>query len=238
MGRALEPLGGVLNETRPGWWAVITGGPGADANMVLIHDDDEEQLAQLTGLVRREKIPALLMLAGDGIALSAKMTDEWEHAGSMPVMSLQVGAAAGTPDARVRQATAGDTETVIQLIVDAYELDPEVAAVFVRPVLEAPAPVLRYWILEEDGIAVSTVLSGRIDETVSLWCMSTSPNHQRRGYGRALLSAVVDWARNDGATIGLLGATPAGYPLYEATGWSTFEEWQLYVNAPSAQFAH
>lgn len=42
----------------------------------------------------------------------------------------------------------------------------------------------------------------------------------------------------DGAEIGLLGATPAGLPLYEATGWRTVEQWRVFTNAASAQFSH
>jgi GNAT superfamily N-acetyltransferase len=79
---------------------------------------------------------------------------------------------------------------------------------------------------------------GRVRETPSIWAMSTPPAFARRGYARALLASVLDWAKTDGATVGLLGATEPGFPLYESTGWTTFEEWQLYVNAPSAQFAH
>ena len=32
-----------------------------------------------------------------------------------------------------------------------------------------------------------------------------------------------------GATIGLPGATEAGYPLYEATGWQTADQWQVWL---------
>ena len=36
----------------------------------------------------------------------------------------------------------------------------------------------------------------------------------------------------------LLGATPAGFPLYDGTGWLAFDEWQIFTNATSAQFSH
>jgi predicted acetyltransferase len=67
--------------------------------------------------------------------------------------------------------------------------------------------------------------------------MATPPQHARRGYARALLAAVLHHAREDGATLGLLGATPAGFPLYDATGWSTHETWDLYTDAVSEQFS-
>jgi GNAT superfamily N-acetyltransferase len=93
----------------------------------------------------------------------------------------------------------------------------------------------RLWLLE-DPHPVSCVLSGRVDDTVSLWAMATPPQFGRRGYGRALLDSVVSWAGTDGARIGLLGATPAGLPLYEHTGWTTVEHWHIWTNAASDQF--
>lgn len=41
------------------------------------------------------------------------------------------------------------------------------------------------------------------------------------------------WAR---VAVGLLGPTPARMPLYDATGWSTLEDWEIYANDHSAQF--
>ena len=34
-----------------------------------------------------------------------------------------------------------------------------------------------------------------------------------------------------GAVHGLLAASPAGKPLYVATGWLVVEEWQMFVSA-------
>lgn len=73
-------------------------------------------------------------------------------------------------------------------------------------------------------------------DTFAVWCMSTPERFARRGYGGSLLASVLEQARNRGARTALLGATPAGFPLYEATGWTTFETWDVYTNAESAQF--
>jgi GNAT superfamily N-acetyltransferase len=97
---------------------------------------------------------------------------------------------------------------------------------------------LRAWLLEEDGEVVSALVSGHVDDSISLWSMATPARLARRGYGRVLLASVLAHAQADGARIGLLGATPAGLPLYSATGWATVEEWHIFTNATSAQFAH
>jgi GNAT superfamily N-acetyltransferase len=97
---------------------------------------------------------------------------------------------------------------------------------------------LSLWILEQDGMGVSMVATHRDGASVSVWAMGTPARFGRRGYGRALLAHVLHEARQDGARQGLLGATPAGFPLYDATGWHTFDEWQIFTNATSAQFSH
>jgi predicted acetyltransferase len=67
-----------------------------------------------------------------------------------------------------------------------------------------------------------------------VWCMATPERFARRSYARALLAHVLHVAAGQGATFGLLAATPAGKPLYDATGWSTLEEWRLHLNSGSA----
>jgi hypothetical protein len=72
---------------------------------------------------------------------------------------------------------------------------------------------------------------------VTLWCMATPPRLGRRGFGRALRGHVLALAREGGATLGLLVATPAGEPLCRATGWGVVDTWEIRVNAASAQFS-
>ena len=97
---------------------------------------------------------------------------------------------------------------------------------------------LELWLLEEAGEAVSMVATGLVGDAVSVWAMATPPRFARRGYGSALLSHVLYAAAQTGATQGWLGATPAGFPMYEATGWRTVEEWQIFTTSPSVQFSH
>jgi hypothetical protein len=89
-------------------------------------------------------------------------------------------------------------------------------------------------LLIEDAQAVSTVLTSIVDDAVCVWCMGTPARFARRGYGRSLLTDVLLRAQFEGASIGLLGATQAGKPLYDATGWTTLEQWQLYLKAGPA----
>lgn len=49
--------------------------------------------------------------------------------------------------------------------------------------------------------------------------IETEPDHQRRGLGSAVMTALTNAAMDLGATTGILGATARGRALYETLGW-------------------
>ncbi|MFF3678809.1 GNAT family N-acetyltransferase [Streptomyces sp. NPDC002120] len=51
--------------------------------------------------------------------------------------------------------------------------------------------------------------------------VETDPAHQRRGLGRLVMRGLTAAAAGQGATAGVLGATPEGRALYETMGWRT-----------------
>ncbi|MEU9080948.1 GNAT family N-acetyltransferase [Streptomyces sp. NPDC048357] len=51
--------------------------------------------------------------------------------------------------------------------------------------------------------------------------VETDPAHQRRGLGRLVMGRLTAAAAGQGATAGVLGATPEGRALYETMGWRT-----------------
>lgn len=140
-------------------------------------------------------------------------------------------------DSRVRQAGPEDFEVVSKLVASSFNLTQEIGDV-VAKILHLDDAAGKIWMLFDEASAVSTVLTSIVDDAVCVWCMGTPRRFARRGYGRALLADALLRARVEGAAIGLLGATPAGKPLYEATGWTTAEQWQLFLSSESAQFSH
>lgn len=220
----------------PGRWMMLTGVPAADSNMAVIQSADPAALASTLERVAARRLPVVLMFAGDGLGQASALPTGWVDAGFAPVMAVDLTATPFRPDPRVRRAGPQDVVAVRQLIMDAYSMTEEIAGSVLEFVREVDDPVLRLWVLESGGEPVSTLISGRVEDTVSIWCVATPPQFQRRGYARALSSAVLAWATADGARIGLLGATEGGLPLYEATGWHTIENWHVFVNADSAQF--
>jgi len=241
MGEAIRGWGaipGAVSEVSDGHWLLLSGAPSPDVNLVLVHSSDGEVLEAALATVNRVGAPSLVCLAGE--ASEEGLASSWQAVGTMPFMQADLAAVPQGVDQRVRVAGPDDVEVAVDLLMEAYGMDQVVARIAVEPVLTGlteGSSDMRYWLLVEDGVPVSTVLDARAEDVITLWCMGTPERFGRRGFGRALLAHVLHAARQDGMTEGLLGATPAGKPLYEATGWRTVEEWRLFVNAASVQFA-
>ena len=68
---------------------------------------------------------------------------------------------------------------------------------------------------------VGTVTLIHQGDTSGIWSMATDTTRQRSGIGRRLLPTAMAEARMQGARRFFLGATPAGYRLYESLGFTT-----------------
>jgi GNAT superfamily N-acetyltransferase len=154
----------------------------------------------------------------------------------MPFMASDLDADYLGADSRVRQAHSHDVDVVCALMGDAFGLAVELLVDVTAGVLNDDNGATKILVLEEEDVAVSAVLTSLVDDAVTVWCMSTPERFARRGYGRAILADSLQRAKSDGARVGLLGATPAGKPLYDATGWVTLEHWRLFASAESVQF--
>jgi N-acetylglutamate synthase len=77
-----------------------------------------------------------------------------------------------------------------------------------------------------DGEPVSTAVLSVSGTTGGIYNVATPPEHQRRGYGRALTCAAVDEAVRRGCDHAILQSSSAGRPVYEALG---FRELGRYV---------
>jgi GNAT superfamily N-acetyltransferase len=203
--------------------------------MALVYSGDSAVLANVLRQVHDSGIPTLVMLAGAG--RGSELGTGWQHVGDMPFMAFVLTGTQLRPDGRVRQAGVDDFDVVSELVASSFGLTQEVGDV-VAGILELGDAAGKIWLLIDDALAVSTVLTSIVDDAVCVWCMGTPERFARRGYGRALLVDVLRRAKLERARIGLLGATPAGKPLYDATGWTTLEEWKLLLSPESAQFSH
>ena len=223
----------AVTDAGDGWWLVLSGVPSADGNIGLVFADDPRVLRDVAGRVSSSGHPTLLMTAG--AAPDEVLAPPWQDAGSMPFMAVELARTPTAYDPRVRRAGASDLGQVVPLLTEAYGMAPDIATSLVAPALATDRGIV-FWLLHHEGDDVSTVMTARCDDVVTVWCMATRPHLQRNGFGRALLAHVCAAARDDGARTGLLGGSPAGEPLYRQTGWTTLEHWRIHVNAPSVQF--
>jgi GNAT superfamily N-acetyltransferase len=82
-----------------------------------------------------------------------------------------------------------------------------------------------YW-RDKPVAVVSTVLAG---DSVGVYSLGTLPQHQRHGFGEALLRyALEDSSRESGATRSVLQSTPAGFQLYRRMGFRTVTRFRIY----------
>ncbi len=217
-----------------GYWIALSGAPSPDMNMALVSAAGADVAARTLERVTDSGTPTLFMLAG--ACLSFELPTPWQHVGDVPFMASTLDGEYLRSDPRVRQALADDADIVCAVMCEAFGLAREVMIDVITAVVDDDDGPTKIWLLTEGDEVVSAALTSIVDDAVTVWCMSTPERFARRGFARAILADTLLRAKTGGATIGLLGATPAGKPLYDATGWVSIEHWRMFASAKSAQF--
>ena len=236
--------GTTVQLTSHGWLA-LSGEPVPDFNLVYVDEGPaaEEQLREFGQVIRERALPVLVLLAravADQLAPTARELG-LEYVGTLPLMVYQVeGAPTERPSSepyQVEQVSGEeDLRAVHQLLVSAFGLPLDSIARFYAPSLLA-VPDARIFLTRRLGQPISTVTTTGAGEIVGIWSMATPPEQQRQGAGRATLEAAMAYHRAQGTSIFYLGATEAGKPLYERTGFRTLEETPIWVAGHSVQFS-
>jgi GNAT superfamily N-acetyltransferase len=226
----------------PGGALALSGEPVADLNMLVLASPPspaaERLLADGAALIEAQGLPLIALAPPDtGAALaSAAARLGLEAAGTMPLMVLR-----GPPrtkplcQCRVEDAVGAEGLSVATgLAAAAFELPADSlrrtwAASF------GDTSGARTYVAWDDETPTSSVTVTRTGATAGIWCMSTPPERQGRGFGRALLTGVIDQLRSADVRRFYLFATPAGRPLYEALGFETLAEDVVWVKGHSTQ---
>jgi len=220
----------------------LTGGPAADFNMALF-DEDPDDFAVFDAFVSRVNatgISAVAMLSGAvsrrlGAVAKAKGLIE---AGTAPLMARS-GALRDMPASEfvIKRATEPREMSIFgDLAASAFAMDRAwVDRTFAATSL-LDAPALAFYIAYRGDVPMSAVCSSRAGSTVGIWTMSTPPDKQRQGAGRAvLLAAMQDHVKREAETFYLI-ATAAGKPLYDNLGFNTVDELSIWLVGKSSQF--
>src|SRR5713101_6171218 len=98
------------------------------------------------------------------------------------------------------------------------------------------APALGFYVAYRGDVPMSGVCTSGAGSTVGIWTMSTPPEKQRQGAGRAVLVAAMQDHLRRGAETFYLIATPAGKPLYDSLGFKVVDELSIWLVGESTQF--
>jgi ribosomal protein S18 acetylase RimI-like enzyme len=233
-------------ESMPGVTLVTSGEPVADLNYLMVGGDDPQAQDGLRACVEwcdARDLPFLVMVTPEAAEGLAALRDQLGLAwvADWPVMACPA-VQHGTPIAAhpaegvtVRHVVnAADHDGLVDVLAGAYDMPAESVA-RAMPLDLFDSPSIEGWIGILDGDCLSSVTATWHGDVVGIWAMGTLPAAQRRGVGRALLSTVMSDCHARGARQFFLGATPAGYKLYEGLGYRTVFEARIWVRGETNQ---
>jgi GNAT superfamily N-acetyltransferase len=215
----------------------LSAAPAADLNMVFLTQGAlGEEREQAFEAVQAKGVDTILIIeegaedlrrwaAGKGLA----------EVGQMPMMERQASAVQPSTRFGIRLAAPDEIGTGNRLAAAAFGLDEAACSMaLVRSALEAEGNDL--WLAEDETGPVGCGIFIRSGDHVGIYTMSTPPEQQRRGIGRALLDTAMAHYQNEGVQRFTLGATEKGYPLYERVGFEIVTRPHVYVVGASTQF--
>lgn len=166
---------------------------------------------------RPEEVAAGLGLAPQ-IALKGMIADELE-AVTRPAPELEYRPAR---DAETRRAMVEINWQAYGMPAGGGTMDLDTEAIWAKP----SYGVVGY----AGGKPVTCSATFLVDGCLYVGWVATLPEHQRKGYGDAVMRRSLDEAANDhGPRRSVLHATPAGFPVYEKMGYRTVCDYTLYA---------
>jgi len=119
----------------------------------------------------------------------------------------------------LRQATAADVAGIQRVRHSVREnrlVSTSISDGQVRDAIESTG---RGWIIERDGEVVAFAIGNATNGNI--WALFVHPDHERRGYGRALHDTMVEWLWSQGLARLWLTTEPGtrAQSFYEAAGW-------------------
>src|SRR5210317_1194646 len=225
---------------RPGLQLVLTNEPVADMNMLIVGAGaDHDHFRSMVSSCLDRNTPFLVMIYPEaGKALDDIAADlELVYAVDFPIMvrddlPLQP---SGNPDVDVVCAhNAEDADASADVMVSAYSM-PKDSVLRALPASLFDIPGADVYVARLHGEAAGTVTLTYHGETCGIWAMGTVAARQRGGIGRRLLSNAMVQARDNGIRRFFLGATPAGFRLYEGLGFNTVCSTRVWVSGETHQ---
>lgn len=226
---------------RPGTDLMICNEPVADLNYVLAGKgaDGNDYFSEACQMCLSRELPFLALVfpeAGErvkGIAAELGLV----YAADFPIMVREDVPIepSGNENVVVEIETgAGETLYGVGAVSSAFHM-PLDSTLRVLPPTLVGSPAMDIYCATLDERPVGSVTLTHHGDTTGIWAMGTDPESQSRGIGRRLLSTVLSKTRDRGAKRFFLGATPAGYPLYEKLGFKTQVLASVWVSGETSQ---
>lgn len=216
----------------------LSGEPVADLNYVVIPAGPLPNERLRSFMAAAGSLPLVVLVHPE---IAPDVTDTacahgLQQVGTLPLMtcaSINAGPAAAVCTMS-RVADAASLGEAMWVMARAFGLAEEpLKRAFTPQTLLAPG--LEIYLARQEEEPVGAVMATQFGAAVGLWAMATVPDHQRQGVGRALLQHVMAAYWERGASFFYLGATEAGYPLYQRLGFQTTVEAVVWVAGHSTQ---
>lgn len=204
----------------------FTDEPSADYNRLTLGPDPDAEgiLTRAVARARKRGAPlAATMPPAVAEALAPLATRlGFTEVGSAPLMVLRPGAhLQPARDITLTRALGPELVTLAgDLAAAAFEEPRDVLARMIDPTVHETAG-FETWIAFDGATPVSAVTITPTGSSAGISLMATPPALQRQGWGRAILTRVIEDYRAKGVTRFHLGATAAGKPLYDRVGFET-----------------
>ena len=239
MGRQLQPwaASGAIGFGE-NWWTVASGSLFPESNMSLIYGAEEACLDSALEVVARLGVPSVVVLSDAGLAQVGRVLDRgFAFITANPLMAISLESnqaqyvlADGLEVLRIDLAS--DIDVIRRLLHESFEMPMEMCNALISPELVKVIGVY-FWLLLDQGQPVATVTTTFEESILGIKAMATPPNAQRKGYGHALLSYVLQEHAKAGQLVGILAATPAGLPLYQRLGFEVIGYGQIFAGRVS-----
>jgi GNAT superfamily N-acetyltransferase len=207
---------------------VIFTGAGTFTANGLMSADPDVSVADLDRLLARLGPDKTVRAAQLG---SAPSTDHVEWAARLglvrsvplPTMTMNLAEPIEPPDhPNLRRIEADDSDGVARcLLLGMGARTLAECAPFSNLALLSLPEVTGFLVTSDDSEVVSVGITIQTTpDVVGLYAIATLPQHRKRGHGTAVTQALVDAARQRGASVAYLQASPLGARVYERVGFS------------------
>lgn len=134
---------------------------------------------------------------------------------------------------QIRELRPDEAVIHAQIAAVGFEAPEEMFLQLITPAVLA-LPGVHCYLGEVDGLPVTTGLSVVIDAYVGIFNIATPPERRRRGYGAAVTARAIEDAFKGGSTWAFLQSSAPGFPIYEALGFRTVEDWTCWLSGDDA----